>query len=162
VKTYAAIAGIVVVALLLFIVIAKMRGRHSPRSRRAATPTDVRFKCARCSELFPHTKRTVAAWTKGSRQLFCDDCHRKWRSAQPRRAKPERETTTVGWDTSPNTASRQSDPPPSRWSDPSSRQPVPLPASSRYASTEPRQGCLGVSMLFLIVPMALVLVVTLA
>ena len=93
VELAAAIAVLVAVALG-FVVWRRNAGRSSrakPSSFRG--PASMHFTCAGCSGQFPHSKRTVAAWEKGSRRVFCNACHKKWRNAQP----PQRQASDPVW-----------------------------------------------------------------
>ena len=57
---------------------------------RPPKPPRRSFTCARCSTTTPHTDRTIAAWRKGTKRLFCDACHQKWLSTQPRTSETSR------------------------------------------------------------------------
>jgi hypothetical protein len=50
---------------------------------RPKQPPTATFKCARCSSISRHNKRTSEAWRRNAKQLFCDVCHRKWLASQP-------------------------------------------------------------------------------
>ncbi len=65
-------AAVVVVAVIRWFI-------SSPK-----LPPQRIFKCSRCSRVSPHSDRTVEAWRRGTKSLFCDSCHRLWLSAQPR------------------------------------------------------------------------------
>ena len=146
-ELYAAIAVVVGVALLFFVIANTKRRTDSSRYRAGDSPPGMRFTCARCSGLFVHTKRTVAAWKVGSRRIFCDDCHKKWRSAQPADTKPKRESAPSRSVAQPMTSSRHS---------------VRSPAPSSYADTASRRGCLGISIICVALPLAVLVVVTFA
>ena len=80
------VAGaIAIVAILLGLVAWRRRTGSSSTTKTTAFrgPTNMYFTCAGCSGQFAHTKRTVGAWEKGSRRVFCDACHKKWRNARP-------------------------------------------------------------------------------
>jgi hypothetical protein len=100
------------------------------------------FTCTGCSEQFTHTKRTVAAWEKGSRRVFCDACHKKWRNARPPRTAPPRSEivsprATAGIRTVPS-----------------------HPAKPHYsADSNAPGGCLGVVLLLLLIPAVIFAVV---
>ena len=147
VEPYTAIAAVVGVAILVIVIYSIKRHGETSRTQRGGSPPDVRFTCAKCSGLFPHTKRTVAAWKNGNRRIFCDDCHRKWLSAQPAGAKPARESTPVVSHAQSGTSSRQS---------------ARGHSTSRYAGGETRRGCLGATILCVVCPVALLLVVAYA
>ena len=116
--------------------------RHARRSSAAKGPsfrgpTSMHFTCAGCSVQFPHTKRTVAAWEKGSRRVFCDACHKKWRNARPPEVRSSRpaENTVHG----PAVGSFA----PAR------------PAAAYSSNNTGRSGCLGVLLLLVLVPAVL-------
>ncbi|MBK7665794.1 MAG: hypothetical protein IPJ21_20095 [Sterolibacteriaceae bacterium] len=136
----AAIAALVALAIG-FVVWRRNAGRASrakPSSFRG--PTSMYFTCAGCSAQFPHTKRTVAAWEKGSRRVFCNACHKRWRNAQP----PQGQLSDPVWgavqrnEETPLTLNRST--------------------PTRAHETSGRGGCLSVVVLLLLVP-AIVLVV---
>lgn len=84
-----AIAAAVLVVALLFVgvlVLARRASRRNQRQRssRSRAPRDLHFVCAGCSERFPHTKRTVGAFERGTTRLFCNACHSKWVAGRPR------------------------------------------------------------------------------
>ena len=49
----------------------------------AAEPTNLRFKCKGCSQQFTHSRQTLGAWQKGTRQFYCKACHTKRRGERP-------------------------------------------------------------------------------
>jgi hypothetical protein len=62
---------------------------RSTRTRNVGRPVDggpanLRFTCAGCSQQFTHSRRTLSAWRKGTRQFFCNACHTRRRGAQHR------------------------------------------------------------------------------
>src|SRR5882672_3232028 len=74
------------VVLIVFVAISVLRSRNAHKdysSSRSRGPDNLHFVCAGCGGQFTHTKRTVAAWEKGTRRFFCNSCHRSWRQAQP-------------------------------------------------------------------------------
>jgi hypothetical protein len=75
VPTGAALLAIVVAVIVAVVVRTLLRPKQSP----SAT-----FKCARCSSVSRHTKRTAEAWRRNAKALFCDSCHRKWLETRPR------------------------------------------------------------------------------
>ena len=121
--------------------------RSSGRSSAAKTPsfrgpTSMHFTCAGCSGQFPHTKRTVAAWEKGSRRVFCDACHKSWRNARPPKV-------------------RSSSPAENAVHRPAAGTFTPTrPAAAHSSNNTGRSGCLGVVLLLLLVPVVLFAVVT--
>ena len=104
-------------------------------------PTSMHFTCAGCSGQFPHTKRTVAAWEKGSRRVFCDACHKKWRNARP----PEARSSSLGENAVQRPAVGTFTPT--------------RPAAAHSSDNTGRSGCLGVVLLLLFVPVVLLAVV---
>jgi|SRR6185369_3456599 hypothetical protein len=78
------LAGAVLLALVAAFVLRSWRSRsgtsggNTPRG-----PSNLHFVCAGCKGQFTHTKRTVAAWERGTRRFFCNSCHKSWREAQP-------------------------------------------------------------------------------
>jgi hypothetical protein len=49
-------------------------------------PPQKAFRCARCSSVESHTKRTIEAWRAGKSKLFCGACHAQWLKSQPSHA----------------------------------------------------------------------------
>jgi|GEM_PF-628959 len=72
------------VAVLFFRLARRAKQTKVPRLI-ARGPVNVIYICAICSVQVTHTRRTLAAWDKGSRKFFCDTCHEKWREAQTAR-----------------------------------------------------------------------------
>ncbi len=136
-------AGIAaLVALAIGFVVWRRYAGRSPRARASSFrgPTSMYFTCAGCSRQFPHTKRTVAAWEKGSRRVFCNSCHKKWRNAQP----PKGQSSDPVW----GAVQRNEE------------VPLALPRSTRThaPATSGRGGCLSVAVLLLLVPVILLAV----
>ena len=82
------IAGIVGATLLLLVVVALVRRRSAnPPSKiqrsQPSGPDHLNYVCAGCNGQFPHSRRTVGAWEKGTRRFYCNVCHKKWRNQQP-------------------------------------------------------------------------------
>ena len=131
----AAALAVVVVALIF-----TSRSKHSrsggPERSTSRGPASLNFSCARCSTQTAHTRRTVNAWEKGSRQFFCNNCHKKWREAQPPSNARESFASRPG-------SARMERQTPASTSRPSSRQQSHSPAKS---------GCLGVLILMVAVP----------
>jgi len=75
--TDAALVAMVVAAIIAGIVRFLFRPKQPPTAT---------FKCARCSSVSRHTKRTAEAWRRDAKRLFCDSCHRKWIKSQPRQS----------------------------------------------------------------------------
>jgi len=144
------IAGIVGAILLLLVAIVLVRRRSTNRSSRIlrsrpSGPDNLNYVCAGCNGQFPHSRRTVAAWEKGTRRFYCNLCHKKWRNQQ----------------LPPNTPPSVRVPAQSRQSLPSSAcaytatsarvQPV---AASRAG----RSGCFTVIVLAILIPVGVLLV----
>ena len=104
---------IVAAAVVLSVLVKYLaRPKQPPRST---------FTCARCSTTTRYSDRTVEAWRNGAKRLYCDACHRKWLSAQPR--------TATG------------------------------PADRVVLARPARSGCLGASLVLVLLPLALVALV---
>jgi len=80
-------AAVGVVAFLAGLVYLRLRGRRtrSVGLRIANGPSNLRFTCAGCSGQFTHSRRTIAAWNKGTRKFVCNACHTKWHGVLPNR-----------------------------------------------------------------------------
>lgn len=147
VEVVAAIVG-VLVALVAVVV-----WRNTPRRASAAKgrvfrgPSEMYFACARCSAQVAHTKRTIAAWGKGSRRFFCDACHKKWRNAQPLQEAPYGAGTGVASRAGAGMSSRAV-----------SNEARASRAQTPAYATESRapRGCLGVALIMALVPIAIV------
>ena len=144
-----AFGGVVVAALLLVLIFRKIVKTSSAGPKATSRgPTSMRFVCAGCHQQFTHTKRTVAAWEKGTRRLFCSPCHEQWlRSRPPQQAKHTGASGT-------GHQSLQS-PPGVRAS---SRGVGHASSCGAPLSAESRGGCLGISLLIVLLP-ALILFV---
>ena len=78
------LAGAVLLVLIAAFGFRTWRSRSGTSARNTARgPSNLHFVCAGCKGQFTHTKRTVAAWERGTRRFFCNSCHRSWREAQP-------------------------------------------------------------------------------
>lgn len=86
-----AIAAVVLLLLLTL----RNRGRGSNRRTRPRGPGNARYVCARCSGEFLHSNRTISAWEKGTKRIFCDGCHKQWISKQPPRPNAESSLRTM-------------------------------------------------------------------
>jgi hypothetical protein len=162
------IVGIAGAILLLVVVVAFVRkcSANAPSSIRRSQlsgPDNLNYVCAGCGGLFPHSRRTIAAWERGTRRFYCNVCHKKWRDQQP----------------PPDTSPPFRAPVQSERSLPSSvRAPVPsgrpLPSSAGAYTTTParaqsaaasrsgRSGCLPVVVLAILLPVVVLLVATYA
>jgi len=77
-------AGAVLLVLVAAFVFRTWRSRSGTSARSTSRgPSKLHFVCAGCKGQFVHTKRTVAAWERGTRRFFCNSCHKSWREAQP-------------------------------------------------------------------------------
>ena len=73
----------ILVAAVVVVVLVSLFRRSAPRRSSSRGPSNLHFVCAGCKRQFAHTKRTVAAWERGSRRFFCNTFHRSWREANP-------------------------------------------------------------------------------
>ena len=134
-----------IVVILLGLLTWRRRAGNSSAAKTSSFrgPTNMHYTCAGCSGQFTHTKRTVAAWEKGSRRVFCDACHKKWRNAQP-----PQNPSARGDAVAPSHASV------------GRRKPDHVPEIAYRSEAKASGGCLGVVLLMLLVPViVLVLVV---
>lgn len=143
------VGGAFIAFLLIFVFVKFSSPKKEQLSRsKYEGPSNLHFDCAGCSEQFAHTKRTIAAWQKGTRRFFCNKCHKKWRESTP-----PQESKTID----PIVVPREK---------PESITASPVMAKSfsksssqtHYSSTESRSGCLGVVLLCIIVPPVIFLV----
>ncbi len=85
----------IAVALLIFVALRmqppKVAERLKPRG-----PGKARYVCTRCSGEFLHSNRTISAWEKGTRKIFCDGCHKQWRNSQPRTSGQQPSQSSAG------------------------------------------------------------------
>jgi hypothetical protein len=51
---------------------------------RPKLPPNKTFECARCKVLATHSERTIEAWRKGIKKLYCANYHKQWLQSQPR------------------------------------------------------------------------------
>ncbi len=74
-----ALGGVLALMLLLLLFLrARRRKLSGAGTGRPSGPANSRFICASCARQFPHSKRTLKAWDKGSRRFFCALCHAAW------------------------------------------------------------------------------------
>jgi hypothetical protein len=144
----AIVAAVFVVALLFVGVL--VSARRAARRRqwlsqsRLRAPVDLQFVCAGCAQRFPHTKRTVGAFERGTTRLYCNACHTKWLSNRPRQPQPvapgERSPRGAGATSQGAVPSRTG------------------ATRSRLSPSEARAsgGCLGAALVLIAVPLALV------
>ena len=113
-------------------------------------PATLRFTCARCTEQFNHTKRTLGAWEKGTRRFYCNACHGKWRDAQPI---PPMKGTGAATSGAYGEVGRR-DEKTAAFGKASTRSAGPYSVAGGSG-----KGCLGVAMLLVAVPFAFVLLI---
>jgi len=133
------LAGVLTIVVILLGLLAWRRrtgGSSATKTAAFRGPTNMYFTCAGCSGQFAHTKRTVAAWEKGSRRVFCDACHRKWRNAQP----PQTSSARAAASAAPSRASV------------GRGKPDRIPGLAHSSEAKAPGGCLGVVLLMLLVP----------
>jgi DNA-directed RNA polymerase subunit RPC12/RpoP len=142
------LAFVVLVALVLL----RARVARNRKSERAMSrgPANLRYVCAGCSEQFTHTRRTLGAWEKGTRRLFCNACHTKWRGSHP--LQQGQGSAAAGPSAQP-TAGRRAEPPSPSGTGFTSR----LNVTAARASSG--RGCLGVTVLLIAVPVAVAFIV---
>ena len=162
------IAGIVGVTLVLLVVAALVRKRsaNAPSKIRRSQPSgpdNLNYVCAGCGGQFDHSRRTIAAWERGTRRFYCNVCHKKWRNQQPPLDTPPPFRAPVqGGRSLPSSV----------------RAPVqsgrPLPSSAgaytttsgraqpAAASRSGRSGCLTIVVLTILLPLVVLLVATYA
>ena len=130
--------SIAVAFVVLLLALWRVKSRTSRNAERPISrgPGNMRFVCGRCSGQFTHTKRTVTAWEKGSRRVFCDACHKKWRNAQPPQAQSDQAATS----SSARTPSREFT---------NITRPV------DHSSPRSQSGCLVVAILIVVIPAVL-------
>lgn len=49
-------------------------------------PTET-FTCARCKKQEKYSSRTIEAWRKGFKKIYCQACHKLWLNNNPDRKK---------------------------------------------------------------------------
>jgi len=134
VNIYIAIgAAVIVIAFLL-----SRSTRSKPPVQRTTSPytgpASVNFNCAGCGQQFKHTKRTIAAWKKGSRRISCNGCHKNWRDTNP----------------VPRAVNEPFPQPPSKQS--AQKVHDESPDRPTYTASQSRSGCLGVIAFFIFIP----------
>ena len=75
-------------------------------------PTEV-FTCARCKKQEKYSSRTIEAWRRGFKKIYCQSCHMLWLNNNPERKK------------------------------------------KNYSSQGARGGCLGIVVLFFVIPLTI-------
>lgn len=151
------LVGLIVLAVVVALRAARLFGSKKRRFQKSefAGPQSVRFTCAKCSNQFNHTRRTIAAWEKGSRRIFCNGCHKKWIDSRPAQVEKSKSDDSSGpW---------YLDAPPTR-AEPREARRVepPLEPRRRHEGSDRsggsgRGGCLGVVVVW-IVPAAVMYV----
>ena len=135
----------IAIAIALVLLVFRARATRRTRFERPVSrgPADLRFTCAGCSEQFTHTRRTLGAWEKGTRRFYCNACHKKWRGSQP---------IPPSQSNKPASAPRSREYIASR----NSAQPS---VSQRTVRSRSGSGCLGIAVLLIAVPVAVVLAI---
>jgi DNA-directed RNA polymerase subunit RPC12/RpoP len=78
-------ATAIVVAIVLLVILALRNRATKPVERtKPRGPGNARYVCAKCAGEFLHSNRTITAWEKGTKRIFCDGCHKQWLNKQPR------------------------------------------------------------------------------
>jgi hypothetical protein len=160
------IAGIVGVTLVLLVVAALVRKRSAGapskiRRSQPSGPDNLNYVCAGCGGQFAHSRRTIAAWERGTRRFFCNVCHKKWRNQQPPLDTPPPFRVPVqggGSLPSPVRAPAQNGRPLS--SSAAAYTTTSARAQPAAASRSGRSGCLTVAVLAILLPVAVLLVAT--
>jgi hypothetical protein len=151
------IIGGALIGIIFLIAVVRARTKQTRKTTRPTSrgPASLQFTCAGCSQQFTHTKRTVAAWEKGTRRFFCNACHQKWRGSRP--PQEAQVSAPVG---SPGQVPQSVPVSPARKSATAGAF-AKSSVQSRYSPAESRSGCLGVAVLFIVLPV-IFLVATLA
>jgi hypothetical protein len=152
-STYLYVGGTFVVLLLIGVALSRKEQPPQVNRPRPRGPANIRYVCTKCAGEFTHTNRTISAWEKGSRRFFCNACHKEWRSENPVQS------------TSPTRAPQQ---------EPANTKVASLPAMSSntvkrtntptiagtsfHPSSKAPSGCLGMALLLVLVPSAIVYV----
>jgi len=128
--------GLVILVFFLWSSKGKQQSSHRVRPR---GPANIRYSCSKCAGEFTHTNRTISAWEKGSRQFFCNTCHKDWRT--------KNETANASSSNLPQRSitSRQS----------SLHSSQTFNTSSATSRSKSPKGCLGVSILLVLIPSAI-------
>ena len=123
-----AIIGVAV--LLLFVLVLRNKSARQSERVRPKGSGSLRYACVKCKGQFIHSDRTIEVWKKGNRRTFCDACHKKWLASKPKITHPQS----------------------------NSQQPVFRHSSvqSSRSSSPKTSGCLGVLILFAVVPVVVV------
>jgi hypothetical protein len=142
------IIGGALVAIIFLIALVRSHSKQTHKTTRPTSrgPASMQFVCAGCSQEFTHTKRTVAAWEKGTRRFFCNACHQKWRGSRP-----PQEPLVNGPVSSSSQAPQPAQVSPVNAST-AARAFAKSSAQTRYSRAESRSGCLGVTVLFIVLP----------
>jgi cold shock CspA family protein len=53
-------------------------------SNRKKQPANKFFSCSKCRVVASHDERTVLAWNRGLKRLYCKSCHQAWLLEQPK------------------------------------------------------------------------------
>jgi len=79
----AAVVALVVLVGGLWVLRARTKRTRNVGRPVSGGPKSLRYTCAGCSQQFTHSRRTLGAWTKGTRQFYCNACHTKSRGSHP-------------------------------------------------------------------------------
>jgi hypothetical protein len=144
------IVAVFILVLLGVGLIAFTRKRANPTDRTASAarsrgPASLHYVCGGCSAQFTHSRRTIAAWEKGTRRLFCGSCHAKWCEKQP----AQRAEIAAVPTQSKDGAARRS---------PESARQLPAAPASRPSLAPSRGGCLTMIVVLVAVPIIIGLV----
>jgi hypothetical protein len=144
----AAVVAAVVLAVGLLFLRAKTKRTRNVGRPVSGGPANLRYTCAGCSQQFTHSRRTLGAWEKGTRQFYCNACHTKWRGSHP--AQPAQGGRASARAQGASRGRPQS--------------PSPVTSASRASSQLNRSGsgsgCLGIIALLVAVPVAIVFAVS--
>lgn len=142
----AVVAAAVFVAGIFFFRARTKRTRNVGRPV-SGGPANLRYTCAGCSQQFTHSRRTLGAWDRGTRQFYCNACHTKWRGSH---------TAKVSQGDSSKSGGKVAD---GRRSPSRSTAGTPRHSASQSNRPRPGSGCLGMMVLFLAIPTSVVVVV---
>lgn len=143
-------AAIAAVAFLagLWVLHRQAKRTRSVGLRPLSGPANLRFTCAGCSGQFTHSRRTISTWSKGTRRFYCNACHTKWQGSHQAQSSADKSRFV--------THLRQGKTPPSQ-----SSPKVEAPSRANSASGQPSKGagCLGITVLLLALPAAMLVAV---
>ena len=64
----------VVIVFVLLILIYTFSGKK---------PESKTFSCSRCKKREQYSQRTLEAWRRGFKKIYCRQCHKKWLESNP-------------------------------------------------------------------------------